>query len=106
MLPPPLSPAACMKTTMHIMHDIVSRLYLCETCIIRWPNVRPAGKLRSVDITCAEWFGIEDIGADCVRFIFAVECCSPNKPEFGKDTFARDVEQHGPDVGKDPSVMT
>ena len=64
LLPPPLSPAACMKITMHIMDDIMNRLYLRETFMIRWPNVRPTLELLSVDITCTEWFDIDDVGAE------------------------------------------
>ena len=93
-----------MKITMHIMDDIMNRLYLRETIMIRWPNVRPTSELLSVDITCTEGFGIEDVGADCVCITVAVDCCSPNKPGIGKDTFARMLVD--PDVGKDSLVMT
>ena len=89
------------------MNDIENKLYLRETYKNRWPTVHPAGELRSVNaMLCSEWFGIEVVGADCVCLTVAMECCSPSKPGIGKDTFARRVEQHGPDVGKHPSVMT
>ena len=101
MLPPPLSPAACMHITMNIMNVIEIRLNLRFIRMILWPNVDPEERVITEKYGISVWNGIEVFGAVCVSMSASV--VFPNKPGIGKVTFARNVDCSG--FGKVPSAM-